>query len=1174
MEKFLNTNAQCGQAVDGQPVCIAVEQRSEAGIRFRVGLDVGSTTVKAVVIEAGSGRILWRDYQRHETRQAEMLLDFLHRMEREAGVASGNSLICITGSGGHALGNYIGAKFVQEVNAVALAVERLHPEVNSVIELGGQDAKIILFKDDGESGRKKRFSSMNDKCAGGTGAVIDKINAKLKISSDELCHQAYKGIKVHPVAGKCGVFAETDINGLQKQGIPADELMASLFDAIVLQNLTVLTRGNTLRPHVLLLGGPNTFIRGMREAWQHHIPLLWKERKIELPPDVAIEELIKTPENALYFAALGAVEFGKDEGPEIGQYLGTKRLEHYVLEGRRQQRETSCSHGLCSSLTELQEFRARYSPPEFVPAIFLPGERVEAFIGIDGGSTSTKAVLLSEHGEVLSKAYRLSNGNPIQDTIEILANLRLQVEEQGATLDVLGVGTTGYAKDMLQQVLRADVALVETVAHTESALRFFADPQVIVDVGGQDIKLIILHNGRVKDFKLNTQCSAGNGYFLQSTAEGFGIPVERYAEVAFKAEAMPVFGYGCAVFLQTDIVNFQRQGWLAEEILAGLATVLPRNVFLHVAKVPNLTALGTRFVLQGGTQKNLAVVKAEVDFLRAIFRAAGKEPEIVVHPHCGESGAIGTAIEALRVWRKGHATTFIGMNAVQKIQYRSTRNDETRCNFCKNSCQRTFLDVLSGLEDGNVHLPVQTKVELRPEEQRIIIAGCEKGAVEDVATMRGIQAQLDEVKAANPNLVEVAAREVWQSRQPEMIADLIPTFALTAPARRRRSLMKMRTQLRIGVPRVLNMYAYAPLFSSYLESLGVPAGNIVYSDFTTGEMYRAGSSRGSIDPCYPSKIAIAHVHNLLFKQHLRKPLHVIFFPMFDVLPSPLINVRATNACPTASITPETVEAAFTKEIDLFAERGIQYVHPLVNLANRKLFARQMFRAWAPILGLSEEENERAIKVGYEELEKYESTMRHRAREVLVQLESQHRLGIVMLGRPYHHDPGINHEIMEQFQKLGYPIFSQSTLPLDQDLLERLFGEEVRAGAFSHPLDISDIWKTAFSASSNHKLWAAKFTARHPSLVAVEVSSFKCGHDAPIYSAIEQIIERSGTPYFSFKDLDENRPVSSIKLRVETVDYFLKRYREDLLRRKRKEAEIELQLAMYERELREQAVEIV
>ena len=190
-----------------------------------------------------------------------------------------------------------------------------------------------------------------------------------------------------------------------------------------------------------------------------------------------------------------------------------------------------------------------------------------------------------------------------------------------------------------------------------------------------------------------------------------------------------------------------------------------------------------------------------------------------------------------------------------------------------------------------------TKVALQPGEQRMIVATCEKGAVEDVETMRGIKANLDATKAANPNLVEIAAREVWRSRHPESVADPIPTRAWTAAARRRVALMKQRGQLRIGIPRVLNMYAYAPLFSAYLESLGVRAENIVYSDFTSGEMYRAGSSRGSIDPCYPSKITIAHVHNLIFNKHRRKPLQAIFFPMFDVLASPLVNTRGTTPVP-------------------------------------------------------------------------------------------------------------------------------------------------------------------------------------------------------------------------------------------------------------------------------------
>src|SRR5579885_2467199 len=1141
--------------------------------RFLVGLDVGSTTVKAVVVDAATDQVLWQDYQRHETKQPEKTLEFLKRMEAEVGISRNNTRMFLTGSGGTVIAEQIGAKFVQEVTAVSLAVEKLHPEVYSVIELGGQDAKIIVFKDDDETGRKKKIPSMNDKCAGGTGAVIDKINAKLKIPTELLAQQKYHGIKLHKVAGKCGVFAETDINSLQKVGTPPDELMASLFEAIVLQNLSVLTRGHTLRPHVLLLGGPNSFIQGMREAWQANIPQMWKERKVAIPDGAKPEDLIKVPENAQYFAALGAVEFGRGEDDDIGCYRGYDRLVRYIEFGRQEEKAKSGGKGLVENLRELGEFREAYRRRKFTPATFAKGATVGGFIGVDGGSTSTKAVLLSEDGEILCKSYQLSNGNPIQDTIEMFESLRGQVEAQSAKLEVLGVATTGYAKDILKDVLKADVALVETVAHTESALKFYEDPHVIVDVGGQDIKIIILHHGRVKDFKLNTQCSAGNGYFLQSTAEGFGLNVNQYADLAFSAETMPVFGYGCAVFMQSDIVNFQRQGWRAEEILAGLAAVLPKNVFLYVASIPNLAALGSRFVLQGGTQNNLAVVKAEVDFIRSSFRAAGKEPEIIVHEHCGESGAIGAALEALRLWRKGRQTTFIGLEAVRNITYRTTRNEDTRCNFCKNNCLRTFIDIHTGSGDF-VALNRVSKVPLRAGEQRLIIATCEKGTVEDVNQMRGIKAGLDSIKEANPNFVEIAAHEAFRMRKAEIVADPVPARAWTRASRERAARMKQRPHLRIGIPRVLNSYVYAPWFNAYLQSLGVAAENIVYSDYTSGELYRAGSSRGAIDPCFPAKIGIAHVHNLIFLKGLRKQFDVIFFPMVDVLHTPLVNLQGSNACPTVTACPNTVKAAFTKESDVFAEHGIRYLDPLLNFADRKLLADQMYKAWAPVLGLSVEENQRAVEAGYKALEEYEAGIRRQAREVLDQLEREDRIGIVMLGRPYHHDPGLNHEILEEFQKLGYPIFSQSTLPMDEDLLERLFGEEVRAGVIRHPLDISDVWKNSYSASTNHKVWAAKFTARHPNLVALEISNFKCGHDAPIYGVIEGIIERSGTPYFCFKDLDENKPTGSIRIRVETIDYFLRRYREVIVERRQKEAQIERRIAELEAELLRNEAELI
>ena len=1152
-----------------QPKIQHTQKPHDHSTQFLVGLDVGSTTVKAVVVEAATDQVLWQDYQRHETKQPEKTLEFLKRMEAEVGIDRHNTRMFMTGSGGSGIADQIGAKFVQEVTAVSLAVEKLHPEVYSVIELGGQDAKIIVFKDDDESGRKKKIPSMNDKCAGGTGAVIDKINAKLKIPAQQLSEQGYHGIKLHKVAGKCGVFAETDINSLQKVGTPPDELMASLFEAIVLQNLSVLTRGHTLRPHVLLLGGPNSFVRGMREAWQANIPRMWQERKVKIPDGAKPEQLIKVPQNAQYFAAMGAVEFGRSEDDCVGCYRGYDSLIHYIEFGRQEEKAKFGGKGLVERPADLDLFKDAYRRKKFTPAVFQKGSTVGGFIGIDGGSTSTKAVLLSENGEILCKSYQLSNGNPIQDTIEMFESLRGQVEAQNAKLEVLGVGTTGYAKDILRDVLNADVALVETVAHTESALKFYEDPHVIVDVGGQDIKIIILHNGRVKDFKLNTQCSAGNGYFLQSTAEGFGYDVNQYADLAFSANAMPVFGYGCAVFMQSDIVNFQRQGWRAEEILAGLAAVLPKNVFLYVASIPNLAALGSRFVLQGGTQNNLAVVKAEVDFIRNSFRAAGRQPEIIVHEHCGESGAIGAAQESLRLWRNGQMTTFVGLDAVRKIEYRTTRNEATRCNFCKNNCLRTFIDIRTEPVKNFVPIQKVTKVPLMHGEQRLIIATCEKGTVEDLEEMKEIKSGLDHIRDQHPNFVDVASKEVFRPTNVKKVADQIPSSAWTKVAKERIALMQNRGKLRIGIPRVLNIYTYAPLFNAYFESLGVQPENIVYSDYTSSELYRAGASRGAIDPCFPAKIGISHVYNLIQEKHRKKPLNVIFFPMYDVLHSPLVKLTGSNACPTVTATPETVKAAFTKENDVFAEHNVKYIDPVLNFADRKLFAYQMLQAWQGVLGLSQEENDRAIESGFNALRDYETSIRRRARAVIDQLEHEDRIGIVMLGRPYHHDPGLNHEILDEFQKLGYPIFSQNTLPLDEDLLDRLFGEEVRAGVISSPLDIGDAWKNSYSCSTNHKVWAAKFTARHPNLVALEISSFKCGHDAPIYGVIEGIIEQSGTPYFCFKDLDENKPSGSIRIRVETIDYFLRRYREEVIRKRKAEQDIEAQLAALEAELRNQ-----
>jgi predicted nucleotide-binding protein (sugar kinase/HSP70/actin superfamily) len=693
-------------------------------------------------------------------------------------------------------------------------------------------------------------------------------------------------------------------------------------------------------------------------------------------------------------------------------------------------------------------------------------------------------------------------------------------------------------------------------------------------VGGQDIKLIVLKNGRVKDFKLNTQCSAGNGYFLQSTAASFGHDVRDYANLAFSATAMPAFGYGCAVFMQSDIVDFQRQGWSPPEILAGLAAVLPKNIWLYVAQMPNLAKLGTRFVLQGGTQHNLAAVKAQVDFIESRFHGTGLTPDIIVHRHCGESGAIGAAFEAHRVVREsGARTSFIGFERVPAITFRTTRGENTRCYFCKNKCLRTFIDVKIGTAPAATSMVMPTaaasKIPLRPGEQRLIVATCEKGTVEDVDQMRTIKRELDAAMSTSPSLIHSAARDAFADVVANDVADGERpwTRRLAAWKKAPRERRDRRERVRIGMPRVLNLYSHAPFFIGFFRSLGIAYESLVFSDSTTDDLYKRGAKRGSIDPCFPSKLGIPHVHNLLSVHHAKKPLSHIFFPMIDSFPSFLDGVQASRACPTVVATPEAVHAAFIKEGDLFREHGIAFKKTFVNLDQPALCARQMFEDWRDDLALSLSESERATEQGLAALMAFDARGRRRARALLDQLEREDRLGVVVLGRPYHNDPGVNHDICEELQKLGYAIFFQDQLPLDADLLDRLFGQEVRDGRCRSPLSIDDVWKNSYSENTNRKVWAAKFTARHPNLVALELSNFKCGHDAPIYSVIEEIIERSGTPYFCFKDIDENKPAGSIRIRIETIAYFLERYRTKMIRDKNRRQQIETEVAAFEARLR-------
>jgi predicted CoA-substrate-specific enzyme activase len=743
------------------------ERLSPTGAKI-CGIDVGSTTCK-YVLASPTGEIISQAYERHNTKQAEKVLQFLCRLEGQHGLTPQHDRIFFTGSGAGLIAPLVGAKVVQEVVAVAASVERLHPSVHFVSEIGGEDMKTIFFN--GKEGAKSKQVLMQSACSGGTGTFIEKTARKLQIPPEDLSEMHYEGYTLHKISSKCGIFAEADANTLLKAGVSVEEIIASLFEAVVYQNLATLTRGNTPSPEVLLLGGPNLFFKGLQEAWQLHLTRIWKERKVEIPDGREPESLITVPQDALYYAALGCIEVGLGEAATVGVYLGNKKLHWWIEEGQYEEKKKQGRGGLCDSADNLKAFIDMYSKAngngngnghgngngngngsKHAEAASTQKEKLaRVVIGCDFGSTTAKAVCLSPDKEMVFSCYALSKGNPIEDARSLFA----QIAEAVGEGEILALGITGYGKDLLKDILGADCGVVETIAHATAGLHFFPDAECICDVGGVDVKIMILKNGTVTDFRLNSQCSSGNGAFLQGVAERFGIELSDIADGAFRAQAMPQLSMGCGVFLQSDIVNQQRKGWQAEEILAGLCSILPLNVWIYAGGLNNLTQVGKKYILQGGTHKNLAVVKTQVDFIRSKVPDA----DVVVHPYSGEAGAIGAALVSLEWWEKGGRSVFRGFDVIDKLTYKTTTAVDTVCHWCPVNCQRSFIDVeLPGGKGREWSV-----VPLQAGWERVIVNNsCPKGLVEDLNEMKVIKAGIEKTKNAYPNVADMVRKEAFR----------------------------------------------------------------------------------------------------------------------------------------------------------------------------------------------------------------------------------------------------------------------------------------------------------------------------------------------------------------------------------------------------------------------------
>lgn len=617
-----------------------------------VGIDIGSTTVKMVVMEGD--RVLYRVYQRHlsQVRQAT-----LNALEGAKQFLDGPFQVAISGSAGLGLAEDAGVDFVQEVFATYKTVMEYEPDTDAVIELGGEDAKIIFLS----GGLEER---MNGSCAGGTGAFIDQMATLLNVTPEQLDQLSLHHERIYPIASRCGVFAKTDIQPLLNQGARKEDVAASIFQAVVDQTVTGLSQGRKIEGKVLFLGGPLFFFKGLQQRF---------EQTLRLAPGKAV-----FPEWAQYSVALGAAIYTRGLQTTYTYEQFTEQLKNAVSRSK----STQYLQPLFANQEEHNQFVQRHSRAN-VPWKDIAGYCGDAYLGIDCGSTTTKLVLMSDHYETLYRYYSSNQGNPVQIVREQLQKI---YEACGDRVNIRYAVSTGYGEELIKHAFHLDDGIVETIAHFKAAQHF--DPQVdfILDIGGQDIKCFKIKDNAIDSIMLNEACSSGCGSFIETFAKSMGYTAEEFARLGLFSQYPVDLGSRCTVFMNSSVKQAQKDGAGVEDISAGLSMSVVKNVLYKVIRARNADELGKHIVVQGGTFLNDAV-------LRSFEKEIGHD---VIRPDiAGLMGAYGAAIYAKGICPKEQPrSSMLGAQQLENFQHDSK---PVVCQGCTNHCNLT-VNIFAGGE--------------------------------------------------------------------------------------------------------------------------------------------------------------------------------------------------------------------------------------------------------------------------------------------------------------------------------------------------------------------------------------------------------------------------------------------------------------------------------------------
>ena len=617
---------------------------------LHVGLDVGSTTVKIIVMNE-ENKTIYKNYQRHYSDTKNTVCNVLEELNNK--YPSSNFTLALTGSGAISVAKFLGVNFIQEVVSCKRAVEKYIPQTDVVIELGGEDAKIIYFD-------KSIEQRMNGTCAGGTGAFIDQMASLLHTDTSGLNELAKNYKMIYPIASRCGVFAKTDIQPLINEGAAREDIAASIFQAVVNQTISGLACGRPIRGKVAFLGGPLTYLSELRKRFIE---------TLKLTPDEII-----VPEEAHLLVAKGAALDSINE-----DYITNDELSKKIINLRNSTDNTTHPlDPLFKSEEDYREFDKRHKKAT-VKKQDLKTYKGDCFIGIDAGSTTTKLVLIDRDGALLFSLYGSNEGNPLKSTINMLKKL-YDVIPEAANLRYSGV--TGYGEKLIQTALNIDLGEIETIAHYTAAKEFEPDVTSIVDIGGQDMKYIRLKNGGIDNIMLNEACSSGCGSFIETFAKSLGLKIEDFVQEAIHAKRPVDLGSRCTVFMNSKIKQAQKEGYTVGDISSGLSYSVIKNAIQKVMKVRDVETLGNHIVVQGGTFYNDAVLKA-------FETIVGKE---VVRPDiAGLMGAYGMALLAKQQYETNmdmeYHSTICKKDELDNLQIKI---NHTRCNRCENHCKLTI----------------------------------------------------------------------------------------------------------------------------------------------------------------------------------------------------------------------------------------------------------------------------------------------------------------------------------------------------------------------------------------------------------------------------------------------------------------------------------------------------